>query len=174
MSKLVNLDEDKSDNNIKLIYDYAEKSLEKLNSSQNTVNTKLGFILSFDAAYGRFALDLPDHIIFRTIFNVNICLDSLFKIFTYLFLLLSIGLCIWGFKPVERGEIVLPEELMEKCLDISEDLYRKSMINSWNKSVKELACARDNKAAILNRAVIYLGLAAICSIIDILLVLIFQ
>lgn len=160
-------------NNINLIYENAEKSLDKLNSSQNTVNTKLGFILSFDAAYVRLALDLPDNSCFISISNVSFYLDSIFKIFTYIFLSFSLGLCIWGFKPTARGEIVLPEELMEECSDISEEIYRVSMIDIWNKSIKELDFVRNNKTALLDKALVYLGLAAIFSILDVLLSLIF-
>lgn len=173
MSDSTNSNKDKHHSNIILIYENAEKSLDKLNFSQSTLNTKLGLILGFDAAYVRLALDLPDNNCLISIFNVSFYVDSIFKIFTYIFLLLSLSLCIWGFKPTARGEIVLPEELMEKCYDVSEEIFRVSMIDIWNKSIKELDSVRNKKAAILNNAVKCLGLAAISSILDILLSLIF-
>ncbi|MDJ0735161.1 MAG: hypothetical protein QNJ47_14035 [Nostocaceae cyanobacterium] len=173
-----NLNDNNHKHNIKLIYEYAEQALNKLNSSDSTLNTKLGFILSFDAAFIRFSSDLPDNSLIVPISSLNIFLSCysclLLKILTYIFLILSLAFCVYGLKPSARGKIILPEELLEKCVDISEEHYRRSIIENWNESIKELAYVRDKKAKKLKIAVIFLGLAAILSGIDLLLMLIMQ
>lgn len=89
-------------------------------------------------------------------------------------MIISLAFALWGFKPQKGGEIILPEELIEKCLDISEEHYRRSIIENWNKSIKDLAYIRDKTAERLNRAVFALGIAAFLSAIDVILPSIFE
>lgn len=84
-------------------------------------------------------------------------------------LIISLFFGLWGFKPQQGGEIILPEELIEKCIDISDEHYRRSIIENWNQSIKDLASIRDKTAKRLNYAVFALVIAAVLSAIDVIL-----
>lgn len=159
--------------NITLIYQYAEQALKDLDLSSNRLNTKLGVVLGFDAALIRFFSGLPDRSVEVTIdaFDIslecNLCL--LLKSLSYLALIISLIYCFLGFKPQTGGQIILPEELLEKCLDISEEDYRLSIIENRNQSIKELAKNRDKTSDLFKGAIWTLIGAAILSAIDVIL-----
>ncbi len=91
------------------------------------------------------------------------------KILSCCSLIISLIFGLRGYQPKQGGEIVMPEELIEKYLSITEEHYRRSLIASFNESIKELAHLRYAEAKILNRAVFFLGLAAIISALDVIL-----
>ncbi|MFM9265803.1 hypothetical protein [Tychonema sp. BBK16] len=159
--------------NITLIYQYAEQALKDLELSSNRLNTKLGVVLGFDAALIRFFSGLPDRSIevsidpFDISLECNLCL--LLKSLSYLALMISLIYCFLGFKPQTAGKIFLPEELLEKCLDISEEDYKLSIIENWNQSIKELAKNRDKTSDLFKGAICTLIGAAILSAIDVVL-----
>lgn len=163
----------KDNSNIQLIYEYAQQVLKDINSSQNTLNTKLAAVIAFDGLMIRFLSDLPDDSLILNLPDTGIylnCKMCLFlKILSYCSLIISLIFGLRGFQPKKGGEIVMPEELVEKCCNLTEERYRLSLINIWNKSIKELADLRDAEAKILNRAVLFLGFAAILSAIDVIL-----
>ena len=159
--------------NITLIYEYAQETLKELNSSKSALNTKLAAVIGFDAALIRFSSNLPDRSLVIALVNLDIHLNCysclLLKILSYISLMISLVFALWGFIPKKAGVIILPKELMNKYLKISEEHYRESIIASWNKSIEELAAIRDKTAKFLNYAVLFLGIAAILSAIDIIL-----
>ena len=164
----------KEDNsNIKLIYEYAEQALKDLDSSSSVLNTKLGAVLGFDVTCLRFSSDLPAKSCIIQMANIDaslICYSCfLLKIFTCLALLCSLFFGWSGFKAKTTGIIILPEELIEKCIDISEDYYRHSIIKILNQSIQEVASARDETAKKLNRSVFFLLIAATLTAIDVIL-----
>ncbi|MBE9126044.1 MULTISPECIES: hypothetical protein [unclassified Coleofasciculus] len=134
---------DKHTSNINLIYEYAENALKNIRDSSNILNTKLGTVIGFDAVLIRFSSSLPDKSFIIDFPNTDISLSCklclLLKIFSYLALIISLVFGLWGFKPQKGGEIILPEKLIEKCIDISEEHYRRSIIENWNKSIVEQA-----------------------------------
>ena len=91
------------------------------------------------------------------------------KILSYLALIISLIYCFLGFKPQIAGKIILPEELIEKCLDITEEEYRLSILENWNQSIKELAKNRDKISDLFKGAIWALICAAILSAIDVIL-----
>jgi hypothetical protein len=159
--------------NITLIYEYATQALKDLELSINRLNTKLGVVLGFDAALIRFFSTLPDRSLAVNIEALDISLECNFclvlKISSYLALIISLIYCFLGFKPQIAGQIILPEELREKCLDITEEEYRLSIIENWNQSIKELAKNRDQISDLFKRAIWALICAAILSAIDVIL-----
>ena len=174
LSELLDMEVTVNDNpNITLIYEYAQQALKDLDTSSNILNTKLAAVIGFDAALIRFSSSSPDKSLVIELVNIGFhlnCYSCLFlKILSYMSLIISLVFALWGFRPQKGGEIILPEELMEKCLEISEEHYRISIIDSWNKSIEELAATRDRTAKLFNRAVLFLGIAAILSAIDIIL-----
>ncbi|MEG4087383.1 hypothetical protein [Microcoleus sp. POL10_C6] len=78
-----------------------------------------------------------------------------------------------GFKPQTAGQIILPGELIEKCLDIPEEEYRLSILENWNQSInqsiKELAKNRDKTSDLFKGAIWALICAAILSALDVIL-----
>ena len=127
-------------NNLKLIYEYSEKTLKDIDASRITILAKASLLISLNT----FLLCLaPPPLQMAT------------KVLFYGILFLSFFFASCSLFPKKGGEIILPEELMEKCLDISEEHYKKSIISSWNKSIKELIEARDESAAFLNSALFF-------------------
>lgn len=163
----------KDNSNITLIYEYAQQALKDLDASSNTLNTKLAAVIGFDAALIRFSSSLPDKSLVIELVSLDLHLNCysclLLKILSYMSLIISLVFALWGFRPQKGGELILPEELMEKFLEISEEHYRESILFSWNKSIEELVAVRDRRSKFLNRAVLFLGIAAILSAIDIIL-----
>lgn len=164
---------EKDNSNIQLIYEYAQQVLKDLDSSQNTLNTKLGTVIGFDAIMIRFSSDLPDNSLVLNLPDTDICLKCkmclILKILTLCSLIISLICGLWGFKPKKGGTNILPQKLIEKCLTITEERYRRSLIEVWNKSIIELAELRDATAKMLNRAVLFLVFAAIISALDVIL-----
>lgn len=162
--------------NIQLIYDYAQQALKELDDSSSVLNTKLGIVLGFDITLIRLLYGIPDNSLMIQLSNLDLSLTCylclLLKVFAYISLMISLGFGLWGFRPVSSGLIVEPEELIDKCLNISEEQFRISIINVWNQSIKEIAILRDRTARILSLAVFFLGLAGILSAFDIILSLI--
>lgn len=159
--------------NITLIYEYAEQALKDLELSSNRLTTKLGIVLGFDAALIRFFSSLPDRSLAVSIDALDISLECnfclLLKVLSYLALIISLIYCLLGFKPKKGGKIILPEELIEKCLYIPEEVYRISIIDNWNQSIKELAKTRDQTSDLFKGAIWSLTVAAILSAIDVIL-----
>lgn len=159
--------------NITLIYEYAQQALKDLISTRTALNTKLAAVIGFDATLIRFSSSLPDKSLVIDLVNLDLHLNCysclLLKILSDTILVISLILALSGFRPQKVGEIILPEELMEKCLEISEEHYRQSIIDDWNNLIKEVAKITDRTAKFLNRAVLFLGIAAILSAIDIIL-----
>jgi len=159
--------------NITLIYEYAAQALKDLDMSINRLNTKLGVVLGFDAALIRFFSTLPDRSLAVNIDALDISLECnfclFFKILSYLALIISLIYCFLGFKPQTAGQIILPEELIEKCLDIPEEEYRLSILENWNQSIKELAKNRDKTSDLFKGAIGALICAAILSALDVIL-----
>ncbi len=164
---------EKDNSNIQLIYEYTKQVLEDIDSSQNTLNTKLGAVIAFDGLMIRFLSDLPDDSLVLNLPDMDIYLNCkmclYLKILSYCSLIISLIFGLRGYQPKKGGEIIMPEELIERCLNITEEHYRLSLIKFWNKSIKELADLRDAEAKILKRAVLFLGFAVILSAIDVIL-----
>ncbi|MEB3341259.1 hypothetical protein [Okeania sp.] len=165
---------EKDNSNIQLIYEYAQQVLKDLDSSKNTLNTKLGTVIGFDAVMIRFSSDLPDDSLILNLPDTDICLKCnmclILKILTLCSLIISLLFGLWGFKPKKGGTNILPQRLIEKCLSIPEENYRRSLIEVWNESIIELDKLRNDTAKMLNRAVFCLGFAAILSALDVMLV----
>ena len=135
--------------NITLIYEYAQQTLKDLISSRTALNTQLAAVLGIDAALIRFSSGLPDKSLIINLANVNIhlnCYSCLWlKILSYLSLIISLAFALWGFRRQKVGEFILPEELMEKGLEIPEELYRASIIQDCNDLIKELGIIINRK-----------------------------
>ncbi|NEP46354.1 MAG: hypothetical protein F6K35_47025 [Okeania sp. SIO2H7] len=159
--------------NIILIYEYAEQALKDVISSRTALNTQLAAVIGIDATLIRFSSGLPDRSLIIDLANVNIhlnCYSCLWlKILSYISLIISLAFALWGFRPQKGGVIILPEQLMERVLEVPEELYRESIIVKWNQSIKELGIIINRTGKLLNRAVVFLSISVILSAIDIIL-----
>ena len=159
--------------NITLIYEYAEQALKDVISSRTALNTQLAAVIGIDATLIRFSSGLPDKSLIINLANVNLHLSCYLclwlKILSYISLIISLAFALWGFRPQKGGVIILPEQLMEKALEIPEELYRESIIAKWNESIKELGIIINKTGKLLNRAVVFLSISVLLSALDIIL-----
>ena len=159
--------------NITLIYEYAQQALKDVISSRTALNTQLAAVIGIDATLIRFSSGLPDRSLVIDLANVSFnlnCYSCLWlKILSYISLIISLVFALWGFRPQKGGVIILPEQLMEKALEIPEELYRESIIAKWNESIKELGIIINKTGKLLNRAVVFLSISVLLSALDIIL-----
>jgi hypothetical protein len=147
--------------NIKLIYDYTEQAIKVVDASIDRLNLKLGLVFSLDIILIYFFISIAD---ITPFLHCTLCL--ILRIISYHFLIFSLCFCLSGFKPKKSGSLILPEELIEKCLTISDYQYRVLIVESWNRSIKDLAESRDLTSVQLDSAIANLALAAIFAAIS--------
>lgn len=152
---------DDHSSNIKLIYDYAEQAIKVVDASIDRLNLKLGLIFSLDIILIYFFISIAD---ITPFLHCTLCL--ILRIVSYHFLIFSLCFCLSGFKPKKSGFLILPEELIEKCLTISDYQYRFLLIESWNCSIKDLTESRNLTSVQLDRAIATLALSAIFAAIS--------
>ena len=149
--------------NLKLIYDYAEQAIKVVDASIDRLNVKLGLVFGLDIILIYFFISIAD---ITPFLHCALCL--ILRVLSYLFLIFSLCFCLSGFKPKKSGSIILPEELIEKCLDLSDGEYRVVIIANWNHSIKELAASRDLISAQLDRAMANLGLSVTFTVVSVM------
>ncbi len=142
--------------NIKLIYDYAEQAIKVVDASIDRLNVKLGLVFSLDIILIYFFISIAD---ITPFLHCTLCL--ILRVLSYHFLIFSLCFCLSGFKPKKSGSLILPEELIGKCFDLSDEEYRVVIIDNWNQSLKELAASRDLTSIQLDSAMANLALSAI-------------
>jgi hypothetical protein len=164
--------------NITLIYEYAEKAIKDLQGSIDGINTKLSAVIGFNAVLIRFSSSLPDKSFKIDIAILGVIMSCypglILKIVSCILLIVSIIISLIALFPKSTGTIVQPSELIEKCLKISEEDYRLSIITLWDKDIEEFDLRRKSKSKSLKVAVICLGFATILSGLDIILASLFK
>lgn len=154
MKTPVNIDDYKS--NIKLIYDYSEKAVKIVDASIDRLNIKMGVVFGLDIFLIYSFISIAD---ITPFLDCTLCL--ILRVISYHFLIFSLCFCLSGLKPKKSGSIILPEELLEKCLNLADDQYRMLIIANWSQSIKELAETRDALSIQVDGALVNLALAAI-------------
>ncbi|HLO89451.1 MAG TPA: hypothetical protein VK203_31200 [Nostocaceae cyanobacterium] len=176
MESPTNNNQDES--NIALIYEYAEQALKSVQADIDALNTKLSAVIGFNAVLIRFSSGLPDQSLKINVKILGVCLSCYscitLKIISCILLIISIIICLLAFFPKSGGEIVRPRELIEKCLTITEETYRLSIINVWDKNLEKFDFIRSHKSKSLKWAVVGFGIATIISGIDIILAALIQ
>jgi len=162
-----------SNSNAELIYNYVNSSIEILRKGIDSLNTKLSALIGFDALLIRFSSDLPKQCLipewpfFSDPISAYFC--SYLRIFSCIFLLISITLGFWGFSPRSGGTLVNPDELIEKCLYVSKESYYRSLLIESQETYNDFLLIRKSKSRLLRLAVVFLGFATLLSGLDILL-----
>lgn len=117
-----------------------EKSIEDIQGSIDVLNTKLSAVVGFNAVLIRFSSSLPDKSLKIDIETLGVNLSCysclILKILSCILLIISIIISLIAFFPKGTGTIIRPNELIEKCLKVSEQDYRLSIISLWDKDIE--------------------------------------
>jgi len=136
--------------NSKLIYEHAEKSVEKINKSIDVVTTKLTTSLGFSGVLLKFAADMPSS---GYLFSLKVCVAA--------FLLLAICFCGCGLYPKAAGDSLTTRYLREDLYYYPDEEIRRRVIDQKLKSIDELKEVAEFRIAYLNSAILSLMLAAV-------------
>lgn len=139
---------DKNDNS-KLIYEHAEKSIEKINKSIDNVTSKLTTSLGFSGVLLKFASDMPND---KWLFSLKICVTVL--------LLGAIIFCGCGLYPSPGGTRLTTRYLRENLYCYPEEEFRRQVIDQSLKSIDILNELAARRRSYLNLAILCLMLAA--------------
>lgn len=143
-------EEIKNTDNSKLIYEHAEKSVEKINKSIDNITSKLTTSLGFSGVLLKFASDMPsDGVLFS------------FKICVTLLLLAAICFCGCGLRPKGAGESLTTRYLREKLYCYPEEEVRRRVIDQKLISIDALNELAKFRRDFLNCAILSLMLAAV-------------
>lgn len=137
-----------SANNSKLIYEHAEKSIEKINKSIDIVTSKLTTSLGFSGVLLKFASDMPSS---GGLFSLKVCVT--------VFLLGAVGFCGCGLYPKAGGRSLTTRYLRENLYYYPEDEIRLQIIDQRLKSIDDLEDLAASRRFCLNYAVLSLVLA---------------
>lgn len=172
---------------LEIIYDDADKSCDTLSEDINSINTRLTFLIGFNATLASLLPQLPVQNNFlienqnlqksincypnaETFLNVSVFLINLFlSIKPLVFLLLggSIILAIIGIIPNRIDRVIFPKKMLRKGTNCTEENFRIGVIEKRHEIIENLVKLSDQKASRLKQALITLGGAALLTIIDI-------
>jgi hypothetical protein len=163
--------------NIALSYEYLDKSVTEVKSNIDSINTRLGLIVGFDATFIRFSSGLPDKT--ATIASVAddflACYSCLIlKIIFCVCLSISIGVAVWGLFPVKVSTTLTPKQLLDNASLASENDYKLAIIYFWSKIIPELLKVRDKKSSRLRYAIGLFAVAASISALDVVIASVFK
>jgi hypothetical protein len=143
--------------NIKLTYEYTLDSIKVVNDSIDKINTKFAVVLTLSGVLVNFGKDLPGYSLLVTCNNsVYPCLSCyLLKLAAYIFIIVAIGMGLWGLYPAVAGKIVRPEQLLTDEWNLAEEEdYMTALIQYLEKeTLLELSEIRDQKVSRLDWAV---------------------
>ncbi|NET00360.1 MAG: hypothetical protein F6K61_07210 [Sphaerospermopsis sp. SIO1G1] len=145
--------------NTKLAYEYTESLLKDVNKSIDSLNTKMTTVIGFSGLLLRFSADLSDN---------SYCLYI--KIAICVLLAIDICLCIIGLMPSPCGDVVSPEDLLDReWYYKSDERCRHYIASAWKGAIKQLELQARNKRECLRYAMLSLGLSIILFAISIIM-----
>ncbi|MGB5595364.1 MAG: hypothetical protein WBM32_12745 [Crocosphaera sp.] len=156
------------DDNIALIYDYVEKSLDILGKNISDVTNKLGLLAGIEVTLMRFFLaDLPSPS-FSDMMSNNIkilpCYSCfILKILAYIFIITSIIICLWeGYLTQPIRLVIPPKQLLEQAKEGTITQYKEAIINNiWKYSLEEANQLLGRRSKALRKAIISLFMSMI-------------
>jgi hypothetical protein len=157
---------DNSDSKIPLIYEYVEKSITAIRSNLDALNTKLGLMIGFNATFIRFSPGLPDK---SSLASMSCYSCLVLKVLSCAFLLVSIGICLWGLSPESVPAFLKPKRLLEEAKKGSKEDYQIAIIDFWDEEMENLYEIKEKKSERLKCAIKVFGLAACLSGVDIII-----
>jgi hypothetical protein len=172
---------------LEIIYDDADKSCDTLSEDINSINTRLTFLIGFNATLASLLLKLPIQNSFliknqslqqsinsypngETFLNVSVFLINLvLSIKPLVFLLIgsSIIFAIIGIIPNRINRVIFPEKMLQKSKNCTEEEFRTAIIKKRHQTIENLEKLSNQKASRLKQALIALGSAALLTVIDI-------
>lgn len=163
--------------NIALSYEYLNKSVTEVKSNIDSINTRLGLIVGFDATFIRFSSGLPDQTatLASVADNFLVCYSCLIlKILFCICLSISLGIAVWGLFPVKVSTTLTPKQLLNNANLASENDYKLAIIYFWDKIIPELLKIRDKKSTRLRYAIGLFAVAASVSALDVIIASVFK
>lgn len=144
-----NLNAEHQHDNSKLIYEYAEKTIEKLNKTKENIGVKLSSSLGFSGVLLKFVGDMNGH---GYLFSFKTCITLL--------LLAAIGFCGRGLYPLSTGRDVETWYMRKEWYYFPEEEFRRQIIDHRLNVIKELGDLAESRQTYLNYAITCLMLAA--------------
>jgi hypothetical protein len=159
---------------IDLIYKNAQQSIADIDSSINTLNTKLSALTGFDALLIKLVNDLPGKLHAIEISNASYGLPCysclLLKVLACFFLAVSLLISLKALLPKKGNDkIIAPSEQVEKCLELTDEEYKLLFIDLYDEDIQSLVALRNWKSQRLNWAGEALVGATAVAILDIVL-----
>jgi hypothetical protein len=90
------------------------------------------------------------------------------KIAVCICLITAILRSVGGFKPKSTGGMTPPNLLMKEHYYDSEENCKLVIVKTWIEALDELETVRDNKAKVVDKAIIAIGFAATLAAFDII------
>lgn len=138
---------DTNTNNAKLIYKYTKDNVKAISLSVDRVTQKLELILAFDIILVFFIINSYQKL---PLWGVTM---------SGALTLLSVLQACSGLYPQESGVIVLPSELLEKCLYLSDIDYRRVILDLWEQTLEDLDTLRSKRSKFLKFSFVFLQLS---------------
>ena len=113
--------------NSRLIYEHAEKAIEKVNKTVDNVTGKLTTCLGFSGVLLKFASDMPSD---GWLFSLKVCVTTL--------LLGGIMLCGCGLYPKAAGSSLTTSYLRNNLYHYPEEEFRRLVIDQRLESINQL------------------------------------
>lgn len=183
---------DTGDNSImELIYEDAGNNCKFLRDDINALNTRLGILLGFNAAFVRLSMDLPDqYSCLKLSVDGGHCYSCQWlKILTFVFVIASIIVTLKGIYPLDVASILYPNDQTELLSKVKADIkmtyednlkqelveysFRQSVINHRDATIRSFLAVSDRKAEKLESALKALGVATVLAALNILVDLLF-
>lgn len=143
-----NLHETSQHDNSKLIYEHAEKCVDKINKSIDNITTKLTTSIGFSGVLLKFASDMPSG-----------GYSFFFKICVTLLLMGAIGFCACGLYPKQAGDSLTTRYLREELYYYPDEEIRRLIIDQKLRSIDQLNDLAKFRRTYLNCAISCLMIA---------------
>jgi hypothetical protein len=163
--------------NIALSYEYLNRSVTEVKSNIDSIHTRLGLIVGFDATFIKLSSDLPDQTATLASIGDNhlVCYSCLIlKILFFICLSISLGIALWGLFPIKVSTNLTPTQLLDKVEVASENEYKLAIIHFWGKIIPEILRIRDEKSKRLRYSIMLFAVAVYVSALDVIIASVFK
>jgi hypothetical protein len=171
-----------------MIYNDANESFKLLRDDINSINTRLTFLIGFNATFASLLPKLP----IQTLISIKyLPSQDFYQLYPYaepfiqipiiiinwllltkplisIFLGISVVFTIQSVLPSTTPIVILPKKMLEKGKNCSEEDFRIAIIKNRDETIQRLQILISRKALRLKYALITLGGAAFLTVFDIL------
>ncbi len=159
--------------NLKLSYEYLEKSIKEVQDVINNTNTQFGILIGFNFTFIRFFInDLPIKIVLNQGLDCNSCL--LFKILAYGFSFVSIIFSFIGLYQTTELKIIKPEVLIENCDRVPNWELQLAIMERFEAKLEDFRKLALQKKQIFNSSIIMFIISGLMAIFDEIIATIFS